>query len=231
MRPERFRRLREVLDRRQPDLTVLMERVDKPHNFSAILRNCDAVGVLEAHVVPPRHGLDLSQATSAGTDKWVAVRRHADVAAAAEHLKALGFGLVAAHPASDAVDYRDVDFTAPTALLMGAELHGLGEEALALADVRVIVPMEGMVRSLNVSVATALLLYEARRQREEAGMYERPRLPADVYERLLFEWAHPRLARDYRGRGEPYPALDEEGGVLAPGGIPGTPGNPRSRSE
>lgn len=227
MRPERFRRLREVLDRRQPDLTVLMERVDKPHNFSAILRNCDAVGVLEAHAVPPRHGLDLSQATSAGTDKWVAVRRHPDADAAARHLKGRGFTLVAAHPAADALDYREVDFTAPTALLMGAELHGLSDEALARADIRVSVPMEGMVRSLNVSVATALLLYEARRQREAAGMYAGPRLDPDAYRRLLFEWAHPRLARDYRDRGEPYPDLDEEGTVRAPGGIPGTPGNPK----
>lgn len=222
MRPERFRRLREVLDRRQPDLTVLMEQVHKPHNFSAILRNCDAVGVLEAHVVPPASGLDLSRATSAGTRKWVAVHRHPGVKEAVTHLKGLGLRIVAAHPAGDALDYRDVDFTRPTALLMGAELHGVSEEALGLADAHVALPMEGMVRSLNVSVATALLLYEARRQREAAGMYAHPRLEEDAYRRLLFEWAHPRLARDYVARGEAYPDLDPDGGVVAPG----TPDHP-----
>lgn len=230
MRPERFRRLREVLDRRQPDLTVLMEQVNKPHNFSAILRNCDAVGVLEAHVVPPRRGLDLSQATSAGTEKWVAVRRHADAAAAADHLHGRGFRIVAAHPADDAVDYREVDLVRPTALLMGAELYGVSDEALAVADVRVVVPMEGMVRSLNVSVATALLLYEARRQREAAGLYAAPRLEPGRYRRLLFEWAYPRLARDLTELGEPYPDLDDEGGIVAPDGIPGTVDNPRGAS-
>ena len=204
-----------------------MEQVNKPHNFSAILRSCDAVGVLEAHVVPPRAGLDLDQATAAGTEKWIAVRRHRGLADAAAHLRQRGFRLLAAHPGPGALDYREVDYTEPVALLMGAELHGVSEEALALVDRHVVVPMEGMVRSLNVSVATALLLYEARRQREAAGLYARPRLDPGAYRRLLFEWAYPRLARDHRARGEPYPELDEQGGIVAPGGLPGTPRNPR----
>ncbi len=227
MTPERFRRLRQVLDRRQPDLTVLMEQVNKPHNLSAILRTCDAVGVLETHAVPPRDGLDLSQATAAGSEKWIRVHRHPGLEEAAAYLKGEGFQLVAAHPADDARDYRDVDLTMPTALVMGAELFGVSEGARALADVTVVIPMEGMVRSLNVSVAAALLLYEARRQREAAGMYDAPRLGEARYRRLLFEWAYPRLARDHRERGLPYPPLDEDGAVVAPGGLPGTPRNPR----
>jgi tRNA (guanosine-2'-O-)-methyltransferase len=214
MLPDRFRRLRSVLQRRQPDLTVLMEQVNKPHNFSAILRNCDAVGVLEAHAIPPHGGLSLHHETSAGTARWVSVRRHPDVKSAAAALSGAGFILVAAHPGDAAKDYRDADLTRPTALVMGAELHGVSDEALALVDEQVVIPMAGMVRSLNVSVAAALLLYEAYRQRDAAGMYDRSRLPGDRFDRLLFEWAYPDFARGFRERGLPYPALGDDGEIL-----------------
>ena len=98
MNPERFRRLSLALERRQPDLTVLMERVHKSHNLSAILRNCDAVGVLEAHAVLPPEGLDIHAHTSAGTAKWVRVRRHASTEDAVHSLRDDGFRIVAAHP-------------------------------------------------------------------------------------------------------------------------------------
>lgn len=190
-----------------------MERVHKSHNFSAILRNCDAVGVLEAHVVPPDEGLDLHRSSSAGTRKWVSVREHADLDAALAVLHGGGFQVVAAHPAPEARDYRQLDYTRPTCILVGAELHGLSEEALGRADHRVAVPMVGMVRSLNVSVATALLLFEAFRQRDRAGMYDRCRLDDEAHRRLLFEWGYPRVARQYRARGRPYPELDDAGGI------------------
>jgi tRNA (guanosine-2'-O-)-methyltransferase len=219
MRPERFRRLARVLARRQPDLTVLMEKVNKSHNFSAILRNCDAVGVLEAHAVPPASGLELHHATSAGTRKWIRVVQHESVHAAVASLEAAGFHVLAAHPGEGARDYRDVDYTRPTAIMMGAELYGVSEEGLALAHGRVALPMMGMVHSLNVSVATALLLYEAMRQREAEGMYRGPRLEPDEYRRTLFEWAYPLLAERCRREGRPYPHLDEDGTILDAEGL------------
>lgn len=214
MRPERFQRIRQVLQRRQPDLTVLMDRVNKSHNFSAILRNCDAAGVLDVHVVPPEGGLDLHHATSAGTRKWIGVRRHPDVPTAVEALEARGFQLVAAHPAPDAVDFRELDYARPTAFVMGAELHGVSPEALAAAHTHVVIPMVGMVHSLNVSVATALLLYEAMRQREAARMYDASRLEPEAFRQRLFEWAYPSLAHQHRSEGRPYPALDDAGQIL-----------------
>jgi len=214
MRPRRYHRLRSVLERRQPDLTVLMEQVHKPHNLSAILRNCDAAGVLEAHAVPPRGGLEVHHDTSGGTKKWIQVHRHQDVDAAVEHLHAQGFTVLAAHPGEDAADFRTVDFTRPTALMMGAELHGVSDRGRELADGTVVIPMEGMVHSLNVSVATALLLYEAHRQRADAGFYQEPRLEPDRFQRILFEWCHPELARRCRDQGRPYPALGPEGELL-----------------
>jgi len=211
--PERFRRIRQVLEARQPDLTVLMERVNKTHNFSAILRNCDAVGVLKAHAVLPEGDLDLHHHTSAGTTRWLQVAVHSSVQAAADHLHRAGFRILAAHPSPVALDYRDVDLTRPVAIMVGAELDGLSREGLALADETVQIPMAGMVRSLNVSVATALLLFEAFRQRQAQGLYQESRLPEDEREKLLFEWAYPEIARILRDRGEPYPALSSEGEI------------------
>ena len=213
MNPERFQKLTRALHRRQPDLTVLMERVHKSHNLSAILRNCDAVGVLEAHAIPPEEGLEIHSHTSAGTAKWVRLVRHHTIQAAIKELKGRGFRVLAAHPGPDAVDFREVDFTMPTALMMGAELLGLSDEALALADVRISIPMVGMARSFNVSVATALLLFEAFRQREAAHMYDESRIDPEDMRRILFEWAYPRIARHCRDRGTPYPSLGEDGGL------------------
>ena len=188
-----------------------MERVHKAHNFSAILRNCDAVGVLEAHVVPPETGFDVYHATSAGTRKWIRVRRHDTVGQAVSHLKARGFTIVAAHLAGGARDYRAVDYTRPTAVMMGSELHGVSPEGVALADELVVIPMRGMVHSLNVSVAAALLLYEASRQREAAGLYDAPRLSEEEFRRTLFEWAYPTLARRLAAEGLQYPELGPDG--------------------
>lgn len=214
MRSERFRRIREVLARRQPDLTVLMDRVNKSHNFSAILRNCDAVGVLEAHVVPPEKGLPLHHGTSAGTKKWVRVRLHREVASAVSQLHASGFRVIAAHPSDNAIDYREIDYRQPTAILIGAELDGVSAEGLELADAHVAVPMLGMVKSLNVSVATSILLFEAMRQREAAGMYAESRLSPDDFDRHLFEWAWPSIASKRRREGRPYPKLTEDGDLI-----------------
>jgi tRNA (guanosine-2'-O-)-methyltransferase len=215
MRPERFHRLRAVLIRRQPDLTVLMDRVHKSHNFSAILRNCDAAGVLEAHVVVPEGGdLDLHHGTSAGTKKWIHVVYHRSVSEAMGRLKAAGFAVLAAHPSPDALDYREVDYTRPTAITLGAELHGVSAEGLDLADAHVSIPMMGMVHSLNVSVASSLLLFEAARQRVDAGMYERSRLAPDAFDERLFEWCYPSLALSRQQEGRPYPSLGPDGEIL-----------------
>lgn len=212
MRPERFHRLRAVLDRRQPDLTVLLERVHKEHNVSAILRNCDAVGVLDVHAVAPREGLKVHRDTSGGTGKWMRMHTHPDAAAAATHLRGEGFRIVAAHPGEGALDFRDVDYTRPTAILMGAELFGVSEDALSHADDCAAIPMVGMVRSLNVSVASSLFLYEAYRQREAAGLYASPsRLQPERYRTILFEWAHPTVASALRARGVAYPDLGPDG--------------------
>ena len=121
MTQERQTRVRAVLEKRQPDLTVLLEHVHKPHNLSAILRSCDAVGLLEAHIVALEGRPPTFNETSAGSDKWVPLVSHETTATAFSSLKAKGFKVIAAHLSSTALDYRAWDYTQPTAILLGAE--------------------------------------------------------------------------------------------------------------
>jgi len=186
--PERIKRLEAVLRRRQPDLTVLLENVHKPHNLSAILRTCDAVGVLEAHAVNPTGGVPTFNETSGGSHKWVYLRVHQGTGEAFRHLRERGFGIYATALREGARDYREVDYTRPTAIVLGAEKWGVSEEALALADGLIYIPMLGMVQSLNVSVAAAVILFEAQRQRLKAGLYDRPRLDPELYQKVLEDW-------------------------------------------
>lgn len=174
------------------------------------------MGVLEAHVVFPEHGLELFHAHSAGTRKWIRVVEHEDVAAAAARLGALGFRIVAAHPSPQARVFRSLDYTRPTAFLMGAELHGVSAAGLEVAHEHALIPMAGMVHSLNVSVAAAILLYEAQRQRATAGMYDEPRLTGEAMRRTLFAWAYPLQAARCDAEDRPYPDLADDGRILAP---------------
>lgn len=216
MTPERFHRIRTVLERRQPDLTVLLENVHKPHNFAAVLRTADAVGLFRAHAVVPDLSLRTSLVSASGADKWVGVELHATLREGLEQLSERGFQILAAHPTPDAVDYRSVDFTLPSAILFGQELEGLSTEALEAADTTFRIPMAGFVTSLNVSVAAAVVLFEAMRQRTSAGLYEANRLPPREFEQQLFEWAYPELADLCRRRGAAYPRLDPDGELLDP---------------
>lgn len=213
--PRRFERLKAVLDRRMGDLTVLLEHVDKPHNLSAILRSCDAVGVLEAHAVCLAGRLPTFNSTAQGSQKWVPLHRHESSAEALQGLKARGFKVYGTMLSDTAVDYRSCDFTGPTAFVLGAEKWGLSPEAAALVDQGVIIPMQGMVQSLNVSVATATLLFEALRQRQAAGLVPEAGegVEPERYGRLLFEWAYPQVAAWCQREGRPYPTLDAEGAI------------------
>ncbi|HSG89457.1 MAG TPA: tRNA (guanosine(18)-2'-O)-methyltransferase TrmH [Pseudomonadales bacterium] len=218
MTPNRARRIRETLDRRQPDLRVVTDSVHKGHNLSAIVRSCDAFGVLWLHAVVPDKDYRAYRSTAMGSQRWVEVRRHPEIGEALGTVKDAGMQVVVAHLSDDAIDYRQVDFTRPTAILMGAEKQGPSADALALADQAITIPMVGMVESFNVSVATAILLAEAFRQREAAGMYARRRLDEDTWRRLFFEWGEPTLAAFCQRHALPYPEIDPAtGDLLDPG--------------
>ncbi len=213
--PRRFERLQAVLQRRMGDLTVLLEHVDKPHNLSAILRSCDAVGVLEAHVVSLKGRTPTFNNTALGSQKWVPLHRHESTAAVMRQLKERGFRLYGTHLSVEAVDYRQCDYTGPTAFVLGAEKWGLSDAATALVDQAIVIPMQGMVQSLNVSVAAATLLFEALRQRQAAGLVPTAGegLEPEQYQQLLFEWAYPQVAAWCREQGRHYPALTADGAI------------------
>lgn len=212
--PKRFHRLRAVLDRRQPDLTVLLENVQVPRNLAAVVRSLDAVGGLEAHAVWPSGRLKISRPASGGNRKWLPVRKHPTLALALDRLRERGFRILVADPTETATDFRQVDYLQPTALLLGNEDFGVTPEARAGADELVAIPMTGMGTSLNVSVAAALILFEAQRQRAAAGSYDTPRLDPETHARLHFEWVYPKLAALCRRHGVGYPELGPDGEIL-----------------
>lgn len=215
MSESRYARFLACLNQRQPDLTVLMEQVHKPHNLSAVMRTCDQVGIGTVHAVPITEGpFETKFHTSGSAARWLELVLHESVAAGAAALKAQGMQLVVADLCPSAVDYRQVDYTRPTAVLLGAEREGVSAEAKALADHHVIIPMRGLVQSLNVSVAAALVLNEAMGQRERAGFYAAPRLTEAQRHHYLVRWLHPVIAEWCDARGLPYPALYEDGGIV-----------------
>ncbi|MFT4273923.1 MAG: tRNA (guanosine(18)-2'-O)-methyltransferase TrmH [Pantoea sp.] len=217
MNDQRFARIREMLALRQHDLTVCMEQVHKPHNVSAVIRTADAVGIHEVHAVWPSVRMRTMVSASAGSNSWVKVKTHRNIAEAVSHLKTQGMQVLATNLSAKAVDFREIDYTRPTCILMGQEKTGITAEALALADQDIIIPMVGMVQSLNVSVASALILYEAQRQRQNAGMYQRTYslLDEEEQQRLLFEGGYPVLARVAKQKGLPYPHINDLGEVEA----------------
>jgi tRNA (guanosine-2'-O-)-methyltransferase len=184
-------RIRRVLERRQPDLTVVLENVHDPHNVSAVLRSCDAVGVLKVHTIygieqPPERA--YARTTSASAAKWIEVERHGSVDACYARLHELGFRVLATALTPESESLEEVDLTQPVALVFGNEMRGVSEEAVAMADGTIEIPMRGMIESLNISVACAVTLFEAARQRAAVGAYDRPKLAEGELQRLTDDW-------------------------------------------
>jgi tRNA (guanosine-2'-O-)-methyltransferase len=182
-------KFRRVLAQRQPDLTVVMENIHDPHNVSAVLRSCDAVGVLCVDLLYnvekfPRVG----RKSSSSANKWLERRSYTTVDECYAALRQGGFRIYATHLSAGAVSLYDLDLTVPVALVLGNEHRGVSDEAAEKADGNFHIPMMGMIQSLNVSVAAAVSLYEALRQRLAAGRYGGPGMPAEELELLFHKW-------------------------------------------
>lgn len=216
MTPERKHRLESVLNARQPDLTVVADEVHKGRNMAAIVRTCDAVGVARLYSVVPEDGYNPYRGTALGANKWVDVKRCSNVLDPIGYLKAEGYQIVSTGLDARAKHYQDIDYTRPTALLMGNEKRGISDAARALTDHLVTIPMVGMVESLNVSVAAAIILNEAQNQRRKIGMYDQARLPPEEYRRLFFKWAHPKVAAYCEDRNLAYPPMRDDGEIIEP---------------
>ena len=214
--PRRFERIKAVLKCRMADLTVLIENVEKPHNLSAILRSCDAVGVLEAHAVCRDGKTSTFNSTAQGSQKWVKLHKYQKIESAVQVLKKQGFRLYGTNLGIKSRDYRECDFTGPTAFVLGAEKWGLSQAANSMMDQSIYIPMRGMVQSLNVSVAAATLLFEALRQREKQGLVPASGegMSKELYEEIIFEWAYPEVAQWCQLKDRKYPSINSKGEII-----------------
>jgi len=166
-----------------------MDYVYSPHNLAAIVRTCDAVNIGKLYY---RHQkkVKLNNEITMGAHKWIFHEYVEDIEKFYQDIKKEGYQVVVTLLDEDTVDFREVDYTKPTLIVLGNEVDGASETSIKYADKKVIIPMYGMSQSLNVSVANAVILYEAQRQRSLKGMYDKPQLPPEIIKKTLKKWAY-----------------------------------------
>ena len=192
MTPERRAKLEYVLSKRQNDITIILENVFDPHNISAVMRTCDAVGVQELYVLNtkiPRHKKWGAKSSSSAA-KWLTVHQYEDAQECFYELRKKYSKILTTHLSSDALNLYEIALTQPVALIFGNEHSGVSEEIRKLADGNFIIPQSGIIRSLNISVACAVTLYEAYRQKALAGHYDKVKLNENVRKELMDKWGY-----------------------------------------
>jgi len=190
MTPERREKLLNVLSKRQPDLTVVLENVFDPHNISAVMRTCDAVGIQEVFILNtkiPRHKKWGAKSSSSAA-KWLTVYQFENAGECFSSLRKRYSKILTTHLSSDAIGLHEINMTEPIALVFGNEHSGVSDDIRALADGNFIIPQVGIIQSLNISVACAVTLYEAFRQKNLAGHYNRDNMDHVMKQELLKEW-------------------------------------------
>ncbi|MBS1752039.1 MAG: RNA methyltransferase [Bacteroidetes bacterium] len=190
MTPERSDRLLKVLNKRQNNLTVVLENVFDPHNISAVMRSCDAVGIQDIYILNtkiPRHK-KWGVRSSSSASKWLSIHQYTDVLQCFEVLRKKYDRILSTHLDEGAVNVFEVDFTRSVALVFGNEHSGVSEDIRKLSDGNFIIPQAGIIQSLNISVACAVTIYEAYRQKWLAGHYKNRSLAEPQYSTLLKEW-------------------------------------------
>lgn len=190
MTPQRYQRLSSVLDHRQPDLTVILENVFDPHNISAVMRTCDAVGIQDVYVlnnrIPPHK--KWGDKSSSTASQWLTIHQFTDVEKCFEEIRKKCSKIYASHLGENSKDLYKMDLTESVALVFGNETFGVSDEIKKYADGDFIIPQVGIIKSLNISVACAVTLYEAFRQKKEKGHYEESRLPKTEMQNLQTQW-------------------------------------------
>jgi tRNA (guanosine-2'-O-)-methyltransferase len=186
---KRLEKIIGTVNNRQYSLHVVLENIHDPHNVSAIFRTCDAVGVPKVSLLYTFEKFPkVSRVSSASANKWVEKERFTETSVCFDKLHEEGFQIYASMLSKDAVNFYDLDFTKKVAIVMGNEHRGISEEVEKKADKIFYIPMQGMIQSLNVSVATAVILFEAKRQRILKGMYPSNELTKDEIDKIIDEW-------------------------------------------
>ncbi len=190
MTPERIERLNQVLSKRQPNLTVVLENVADPHNISAVMRTCDAVGIQDIYVLNTiiANHEKWGAKSSSSAAKWLTIHQFTEVGACFKELRKHFTKIYTTHLSTDAVELYKLDLTEPVALIFGNEHSGVSDELIALSDGNFIIPQVGIIKSLNISVACAVSLYEAFRQKAGAGHYDRPQIKGASLANLKTNW-------------------------------------------
>lgn len=190
MTVERREKLLRVLKNRQSNLTVVMENVQDPHNISAVMRTCDAVGIQDLYILNtkiPRHKKFGAKSSSSAL-KWLTIHQYENVNECFDALRKNFDTILTTHLSSDAIGLYEIDFTKSVALVFGNEHDGVTEETRLLADGNFIIPQMGIIQSLNISVACAVSIYEACRQKIAIGAYKESTMPVEKMEGLLHQW-------------------------------------------
>ena len=192
MTPQRKEKLISVLGKRQNDITIVLENVFDPHNISAVMRTCDAVGVQEIYIlntkIPPHKKWGAKSSSSAA--KWLTIHQFENAEDCFLSLRERYSTILTTHLSSDAVSLHNIDLTKSIALVFGNEHDGVSEEIRNLADGNFVIPQVGIIQSLNISVACAISLYEAFRQKTLAGHYTEPKLKEEQFNHLLEAWRY-----------------------------------------
>ena len=190
MTPERRNRLTSVLNKRQPGLTVVLENVSDPHNIAAVMRTCDAVGIQEIYILNNKIGLhkEWSAKTSSSAAKWLTIHQFTDTITCFKELRKKFDKIYATHLEKNAVDLYELNLTENVALVFGNEHSGLSEETISLVDGNFLIPQVGIIKSLNISVACAVSVYEAFRQKQIAGHYTKQQLNKEAMQVLHEQW-------------------------------------------
>jgi tRNA (guanosine-2'-O-)-methyltransferase len=190
MTPMRFNRLTSVLNKRQPDITVVLENVFDPHNVSAVMRTCDAVGIQDVYIlnnkIPPHKKWGYRSSSTA--TEWLTIHQYTNIAECFNELRKRYEKIYATHLSEAAISLHELNLTESVALVFGNETYGVSEEIIKLVDGSFIIPQVGIIKSLNISVACAVTLYEAYRQKEIAGHYNMPKLSDTQLDDLKLKW-------------------------------------------
>jgi tRNA (guanosine-2'-O-)-methyltransferase len=190
MTPQRYQRLSSVLNHRQPDLTVVLENVFDPHNVSAVMRTCDAVGIQNVYIlnnrIPPHKKWGYRSSSTAA--EWLSVHQFTDAESCFEEVRKKYKKIYTSHLGEDSKGLYRMDFTESIALVFGNETFGVSDEIRKFSDGDFIIPQVGIIKSLNISVACAVTLYEAFRQKNEKGHYDENRLPRMDLVNLKEKW-------------------------------------------
>jgi tRNA (guanosine-2'-O-)-methyltransferase len=176
MNEVRREKLQQVLNKRQFNITVVMENVHDPHNISAVMRTCDAVGIQDIYILNtkiPEHK-KFGAKSSSSAAKWLTIHTFSDTFACITALRKKYNKIYTTHLTDNATQLYNLNLTDSIALVFGNEHAGVSDEIRSLADGNFIIPQVGIIQSLNISVACAVTIYEAFRQKSLAQHYVQP---------------------------------------------------------